>query len=101
MLAQSKEFSASLLTCVSHTQNLRIVMPKILSTPARVNISIDKELHTAAVSRAAELRLRGGFSEYVTRLLNKNLSGKGRDVLKMPRFFSPKRKTGKPATASA
>lgn len=70
-------------------------MPKTLTALNRVNISIEEELHAAAKRRAKELRLPGGFSELIARLLNKNIAGKGRDVLKSPRFYSQKRDTTK------
>lgn len=66
-------------------------MPKTPSRYIRANIFIERDLHKAAKKRAKLLGLRGGFSELLSRLLNRNLEQAGRDVMKMPRVFSAKR----------
>jgi hypothetical protein len=48
----------------------------------RVNILIESEVHQQGVSRAKSLELRGGFSEYVARLIKADKARKGRAVLK-------------------
>lgn len=43
--------------------------PATYREPRRVNILIEKELHQRASRLAFRLGLRGGFSEYVARLI--------------------------------
>ena len=48
----------------------------------RVNILIEKELHEAAKKRAKEFEIRGGFSEYVSRLIKADRERKGRALVR-------------------
>lgn len=50
--------------------------------PRRVNILIEESLHQEAKARAAEFEIRGGFSEYVSRLIKADRARKGRAILR-------------------
>jgi hypothetical protein len=54
----------------------------------RVNIVIERGLHEAAKARAQRYGLRGGFSEYVARLIAVDAE------TKRGRLISPRRRTG-------
>ena len=41
----------------------------VLTNPKKVLVSLEGELHRLAKKRANELRLSGGLSEYISRLL--------------------------------
>lgn len=47
----------------------------------RVNILIEAALHEAGAAKAKSLDLRGGFSEYVGRLIAADRAKKGRRLL--------------------
>jgi hypothetical protein len=51
----------------------------------RVNILIEKTLHEDAQKRATEFGIRGGFSEYVSRLIKADKARKGRAVMQQGR----------------
>lgn len=51
------------------------------TAPRRVTIILETALHEGAVRRADEFSLRGGFSEYVARLIQADRARKGRAVL--------------------
>ena len=50
------------------------------TAPRRVTIILETALHESAVRRADEFSLKGGFSEYVARLILADRRRKGRDV---------------------
>lgn len=60
--------------------------PRLFTEAARVNVILEKTLHDAAKNKAREYQLRGGFSEYVGRLIKADLDRKGRRVLAATRF---------------
>ena len=60
-------------------------------------ISIEKELHRSAVQKAKTLRIGGGFSEYVARLIARDQRRKGSAALGTSRHLSK----GKAATVEA
>lgn len=51
--------------------------PQILRDRRNVTISIEKDLHLTAGQKAKSLRLVGGFSEYVARLIARDQLRKG------------------------
>lgn len=55
--------------------------PAIYRAAKRVNIVLESELHALGVSKANSHRLRGGFSEYVARLIAADRKRKGRALL--------------------
>jgi len=59
--------------------------PALFQTPTRVNIIIESEVHNQGKKRAKSLELRGGFSEYVARLIKADKARKSRAVLKQGR----------------
>lgn len=56
--------------------------PAIYHAAKRVNIIIEESLHAQALEKAADHKLRGGFSEYVARLIAADRKRKGRDLFK-------------------
>lgn len=64
-----------------------------------VTLSIYPDLHEYAISRAKELRLSGGFSALVTRLIQQDMEGRETDpavILRRPppHLPTPKKKRG-------
>ena len=57
----------------------------IFRHPRRVNILIEKEVHSAACKRVEQFNLRGGFGEYVTRLIIADQERKGRELMRARR----------------
>ena len=55
--------------------------PPIYKKARRINIVLEAELHAEGVDKAAQHRLRGGFSEYVARLIAADRKKKGREIL--------------------
>lgn len=52
--------------------------PPIYKEARRINIVIEASLHAQGIEKAARHRLRGGFSEYVARLIVADRKRKGR-----------------------
>jgi len=55
---------------------LRMARPATYLEPRRVNILLERKLHLKASRLAFRLGLRGGFSEYVARLIAADRRGK-------------------------
>jgi len=51
------------------------------AAPRRVTIILETALHECAVRRADEFSFKGGFSEYVARLIQADRARKGRAVV--------------------
>jgi hypothetical protein len=56
--------------------------PAIYRAAKRINIILEADLHAIGVSKAEHHRLRGGFSEYVARLIAADRKRKGRCLAK-------------------
>jgi len=68
---------------------MRIEMSRPASQNDRnVTIRIDKDLHKAAVAFSRELKIKGGFSGYMARLIVLNLATKGSRVKKASRVLT-------------
>lgn len=52
--------------------------PAIYRNPKRVNIVLEGDLHSLGQKKASDHGMRGGFSEYVARLIAADRSRKGR-----------------------
>lgn len=62
--------------------------PKIHTTPTvRAVAKIEKSLYKLARQKAIGLDLRGGFGEYVARLIRADLRNKGSAALRVGRFI--------------
>lgn len=64
-------------------------MPKTsyLKDAKRICVNIEGDLHARAQAKAASLRLPGGFSEYVARLLNRDMQRRGSAALGVSRHL--------------
>ena len=51
--------------------------PSILHDPVRKNIILESTLHDAALKKVVKLRIEGGFSGYLSRLLVRDMRRKG------------------------
>lgn len=58
---------------------------KFFEEPRRVNIIIERKVHDRAIVRARNYGLRGGFSEYVCRLIVADIKTKGLVVVQVAR----------------
>ena len=59
-------------------------------SPRRINIIIEADLHDAAIAKSKDLSFRGGFSEYVGRLIAADRKRKGRDLIKAEHTSMPR-----------
>jgi hypothetical protein len=56
--------------------------PVLFIRPRRVNILIETSTHEVGKAKAKALQIRGGFSEYVSRLIAADRARKGRAIAK-------------------
>jgi hypothetical protein len=63
----------------------------VLRDTKRINVTVEAALHEAAVKRAADLRIKGGFSELIARLCVAELSHKVSLAQKTSRHLPEKR----------
>ncbi len=63
--------------------------PRFYLRVKRVNVTMESALCKAAKKRAKELGLPGGLSDYISRLLIRNLRQQGRSIENTTRRFRP------------